>query len=246
MAVIKHAQSERMVKDAIVLDLGDLQRQGQRILEAARAEAAKIIAAGRAEAARATDSADARGHEIGHERGLQEGRERGRTEGRDEALEEIRPRLSQIAAGWEAALVRWDADRAAMLVAARREVLVLALAVAERVIHRAISADASVIADQLDHALELVTRPTEVAVTIHPDDRPALELALPGILDRRPPCRHAAIREDPTVARGGCVVTTRGGRIDATIDTQVRRIVEALVPPPEGTPPDAAPGDSAA
>jgi len=43
-------------------------------------------------------------------------------------------------------------------------------------------------------------------------------------------CEHADLREDVAVGRGGCVVRSARGSIDATIETQLERIAATLLP----------------
>ena len=65
MAVIKSRQSDPLMHDAVVLDLGDLNRQAAEIIERAEAEASVIVADAREEAARLVGEASGRGHEEG-------------------------------------------------------------------------------------------------------------------------------------------------------------------------------------
>src|SRR5436853_7410348 len=73
-ALIKNIQSDRLLKEAIVLDMGDLGRQADRLLSGARAEAQRLVDEARSEADRVIDGADQRGYSEGLERGLTEGR----------------------------------------------------------------------------------------------------------------------------------------------------------------------------
>ncbi|MHC4446234.1 MAG: FliH/SctL family protein, partial [Planctomycetota bacterium] len=136
MAVIKNVHADRLAKQAVVLDLGDLGRQADRILGDARQEAERIIAAARADAQKLIDSAADRGYQQGHERGLREGREAGEHEGRARALEKFEPQLEKLINAWTAALNQWEADRGEMLLAAREDVVRFAVTVARKVVMR--------------------------------------------------------------------------------------------------------------
>lgn len=230
MAVIKSRKADRMLSDAIVLDLGDLQQQADALQARARQQAEEIVAEGRAEADRLIAEASDKGYAQGYEAGLAEGRAAGEQAGREQTIDEYRTRLDALVEQWSAASQRWDSDRQSMLLQAREEVLTLALAIAEKVVYRVVEMDPTVVQDQLAEALQLITRPSKAVVTIHPDDRPAIEDVLPELLREIRQCREATIVEDPQVTRGGCVVATAGGRIDARIEQQLDRIVETLLP----------------
>ena len=245
MALIKHAKAERMVKSAIVLDLGDLQLQADRIIDQARQQAEPIVSEAEQRAARIDAIAGEKGHADGQAQGFHEGRAQGRQEGRAEVISELKPRLNEIADRWSAALEQWETDRKEMFLSARSDVLRFALAMAEKVVGRIIEVDPSVIERQLAEALLLISRPTSVVVTINPEDRSVVQMVLDEPLARIGLCEHVQLREDPFLTRGGCLVTTAGGSIDASIETQVRRIAEALLPAADQpAPAEAADGES--
>ncbi len=230
MPLIKNANSAGLIKSAVVLDLGDLDRQAKRIVEQAREQAKTIRDEAKQKADALVAGADAKGYEQGMQRGLTEGKELGRREGREELLDELRPQLEQLIQSWADALNQWDAQRGEMLLSAREDVLAFAVAMAEKIVFRTIEADDSIIEDQLAESLALLSKPSNVAIRINPQDRDLVEEVLPELLRATTDCRHATITDDPTMTRGGCIVRTIGGEVDATIETQLDRIVEAILP----------------
>lgn len=230
MPLIKGANSLPLMKGAAVLDLSDLDRQANRMLDDARDKAQQIVDRAQREAKQLVDGADAAGHQQGLERGLAEGREQGRAEGRQQVIAELKPQLQTLIESWTAALKQWETDRAEMLLSAREDVLAFAVAMGEKIIFRTIEVDGTIIEDQLAEALSMLSRPTSVAVTINPLDRNLVEEVLPDMLRTANDCRHVTIRDDQSITPGGCKVTTAGGEVDATIETQLERIVQAILP----------------
>lgn len=230
MALIKSANSSHMLKSAVVLDIGDLGQQAARILSRAREEAQAIVEQARAEEKRLIGDAAQRGFAQGQEKGLIEGGEAGRAAGHAEALAETSVQLVQLIERWSAALETWESQRAEMIHGAREDSLIFAYELAKKVVHRVVQTDSTVVRDQVEQALRLVTKPGILAIAVHPDDRAVLAEALPQILETASRCEHAEIRDDPSITRGGCVVSSDRGRIDATIHTQLDRIAQVLVP----------------
>ena len=62
-----------------------------------------------------------------------------------------------------------------------------------------------------------------------PGHRSLMKRAMGRLLEKIDGCSHVELRDDPAVSRGGCIVTTARGRIDATIDRQIDRIVQTLL-----------------
>ncbi|MCH8164178.1 MAG: hypothetical protein IH889_01070 [Planctomycetes bacterium] len=137
--------------------------------------------------------------------------------------------MGDLITSWTEAAQRWESDRNAMLDAAREDVLEFALAMGTKITHRTIEADPTVVTDQLAEALALLAEPTAVTVSINPEDRPMVESVLPDMLQRLSRCAHIDVREEATVSRGGCIVATGKGRIDATIERQIDRIVATIL-----------------
>ncbi len=230
MALIRKTQFGDAIRSAVVLDLGDLARQGERLQEAARAEAERIVAEARAERERLLAGAAERGRAEGLARGLIEGREKGRAEGRAAALKEWGERLATLERRWGEALDAFQASRDDLLVRAGQDVLRLAGAIAEKITRRAVALDETAAAAQLQGVLELLARPTRLAVSIHPDDRECVEEALAALTQRLASARHVEIVLDDTLERGSCVARSGAGEIDASIGTQIERIAELLLP----------------
>ncbi|MBL8989962.1 MAG: hypothetical protein JNJ48_00110 [Phycisphaerae bacterium] len=232
MALIKHANLGDLSKCAVVLDLGDLQRQADAILSAARQRAAAELDEARRERERLVAGAAEAGHAQGLARGLAEGRERGFEQGRAEALAANQEAIAKLRASWAAALDGWNAQRDGMLDAARRDVVGLAAMVAEKVTRRAVRLDPSAVVDQMREVLALVLRPSRLVVRVNPADRPLVEAALPEAMARFHNAQHVELMDDPGVERGSCVARLAGsdGEIDASIGTQLERIVAELLP----------------
>jgi len=239
MALIKNAIAREIAREAIVLDLGDLRRQGEAILRQAGAEADRIIAQARQERVKILAGAEETGRAEGVAKGLEEGRARGREEGLAEALGSHKPQFEKVETAWSAALQSCAVQREDLVQGALRDVLRLASLMAERIVKRQIELNPKTVEDQLASVLAVVARPTALRIRIHPADRPIVEQAMPRLLAAAPAARHAEIVDDESVGRAGCIAEARGdadkgeaggGEIDASIPTQLDRIVEMLLP----------------
>lgn len=232
MALIRKSVAETLSREAIVLDLGDLVRQGEQIKARARAEADRILAEAQAERQRLIADAAEVGRQEGFARGVEEGRKQGEAAGRDAALGEWREKLIALESGWTQALAAFESERERMLLEAKQDIVELAATVARLVTKRAVTLDPGSVADQVAAVLALLTRPTRVVLAVNPADAPIVREALPSLAQRFTAAAHVEIATDEQVSRGGCIARTAGGTIDATIDTQLERIAEALLPGP--------------
>ncbi len=230
MAVIKAQNAASALGEAVVLDLGDLQRQADALRRDAEIDAERIVAEAKERAKQLSEGAT----EQGYEKGLAEGREagaiEGREAGREESLAEWRESFDLLHQGLTAAFDQVDASRAALLRDARTAVVRLAIQLAEKLLHRTVEVDGEAVVDQVAAALEHVLRPMDVTVRINANDRLAMDAAIERLQDRFEQFEHIRLVDDETVSRGGCVINCGQGRIDATLETQLQRMVELMLP----------------
>ncbi len=244
MPLIPRADAEIIARDAVVLNLGDLERRGETLKSQAQAQAKQIITDAQTERERliadAHEAGFAQGREAGHAEGLAAGIE----EGRSQSMADLTPALQAIAEHWGEALGSFVRARDQMLTEARTDVVRLATLIAERVTKRVIELDPGVVDGQMTEALGLLARRTRPRISVHPDDETLARQAIPTLLARFDGVEHIELETDPALVRGSCVVRTpSGGEIDASITTQLNRIVADLLPDdPPGEPGRIEPG----
>ncbi|MEM6332722.1 MAG: FliH/SctL family protein [Planctomycetota bacterium] len=229
MAVMK-TQASKMMRDAVVLDLGDLGAQAARLRMQAEARAAQIVGEAEQKAQALVEAAHGQGFEQGraegHEQGLGEGREAGRAE----ALASKQDELAQVITAWADVAAQWDGYRRELEREARESVLDFALKLGERLVHRLVDVDRTVVVDQVAAALSAVLEPLDVRVLVNPADRPILDEALPDLMAEFGRFEHIHLVEDAEVDRGGCVVSYGQGEVDATVRTQLARVLDVILP----------------
>ncbi|MDH3584965.1 MAG: FliH/SctL family protein [Phycisphaerae bacterium] len=251
MALLTGNQARVAEGRAVVLELGDLRREADRIIADARHEAEAIGRHARAEADRLRSEAEQRGREAGVETGHREGLAAGREEGLNQARAEAGESLARLEEAWTTALSGWEQQRQSLMLDAEETLLALAVQMATKLVHRVIEVDPATAAAQVSSAIADVMRPGDLVIHVHADDRPVVEDALPGILAKLGRCGHARLVEDPGIESGGCRVECGHGTVDATIETQLRRLAEVLVPSasapdssPQPSPPETLPGEA--
>jgi flagellar biosynthesis/type III secretory pathway protein FliH len=230
MAVIRSAEAKTMARDAIVLDLGELSRQGDRILGQAKFQAQKIVEDAQAERLRLISDAEKVGLERGEKKGYDAGIAKGEKIGAEQAREQVAQDLQRLAVAWGNALEHFETVRVALFREARLDVLKLAVSIAEKVAKRAIDADEHAAGAQLEAALEMIARPTRLRIACSPADKQLLESMMPALSQRFAKVASAEIAEDPSLSRGSVVVRTDKGDIDASIETQIARVIDAILP----------------
>lgn len=123
-------------------------------------------------------------------------------------------------------------ERERLLDELRPELLQLALALAREIVGHEISADPTVIEHTLREALAQLHFASRVIVRLHPDDLAHLR-EVPEVRDWS--AAEVELIADPGVERGGCVLESDRGGVEATIATQLRLLGERLAAIPGAT-----------
>jgi flagellar assembly protein FliH len=150
----------------------------------------------------------------------------GRAAGREAALAELQPAAAALE---EAARLLQDASVAT---AERLELqaVELGMMLAEKVVAAAIAADPELVVEAVCGALRGLVERERVTVLVHPDDLELVRGAMGGLVATLGGIEHAEVQAERRVARGGAVVRTPDGDIDARVETKLQRardVVEA-------------------
>lgn len=231
MGMIKRADYEKYVHEAYVMDLSDLQKRGRMVVEEANAQAAQIIAQAKAKRDHMISTASEAGRKQGYQAGFTIGQTDGIVRGMQEAREDHSQQLAQLTQFWTDQLDSFEQMRDGLLEQGRTEVIELAAMIARRVVRRVVELEPSVVVNEMRDMLSQITETSRLVIAVHPDDAQMAQEELPALVERFASCEHAQIVTDASLERGSCVArTAAGGEIDATIVTQLDRIIGALLP----------------
>lgn len=207
-AAVTDGQASR--GDAPGKDAGlvDGQYAGEVLVETAREEARAMIRNALREAERM--------REEGYRAGYEEGRRAGLTAGREEAenlLGELKLILEQVFNARDAAFERW------------RDVLVdISLGVARRIVGQEISARPETVLEMLKRALAQTKEGDELVIRLNPEDLAVAEKSSEVLFVNGTDRSKLTFAPDRSIERGGAVIESTHGTVDATIPTMMERI----------------------
>jgi len=229
MALMKAEAFERSKEKRQIFNLSDIAEEAREIIARAQREGQRILEQAQGELQRRYEQAKEEGYRDGHEKGLKEGREAGRQEALAAAREEFRRESEKTLQGLNQVLSRFEEEKGKILWLAEQHTVELALAIAEKIVKKMAGVRTEIALANVQEALKLVAGHTDVTIRVNPEDWKSLEQLAGEVLQGYERIRF---QPDEGLARGDCVVETRGGEIDASLDTQLERIAEALLTKP--------------
>ncbi|MCH2132356.1 MAG: hypothetical protein MK116_01275 [Phycisphaerales bacterium] len=228
MPVIKSNDSDGLSSQGLSLEC--VESRARAIIEKARGDAARVLQSAVATARAQADEIREQARQEGFETGQAEGLARGQEAGQAEAHAAMREQLESLVSSWTTLLDDWTLHEQEVRQDAARRVLDLAVSLSERLVHRHVEVDPSIVVDQLRQALDLAQSPADLEIIVAESDRQRVHHALPGLLERFDAIGYVSIRACPEMAAGGCRLQMRGGEIDASLEVQLQRLTDAILP----------------
>lgn len=230
--VIKAGDSRVVMGGALGLDLRDIAAKAEEMLAAARRQATAIVAAAREQAIVERESIQQASRDEGYARGVAEGRAAGESSAIESAARKFATDQSKLLSALKSALTNFEHRREQFYSAARRDVVILAVAIASRIARRFSAMEdlaPEIAADACREALLLVREATDVTITTNPADLAAVGELATELSQTLKSLTHVRVVEDERIDRGSVRVGTSDTRIDASIQDRVERIANELV-----------------
>ena len=146
-------------------------------------------------------------------------REQGRQEGLAQATE---------------ILLRAKMQAGEMLGTYEKDVIALALRMAEKIIGRSLEKDPELIVELCASAIDNLRSARAMVLRVHPKTAAVLRAKKPVLMELIGRAVDLAIKEDPEVAPVGCIVQTEFGTVDAQLPTQLEMLQNILLPDSNG------------
>jgi flagellar assembly protein FliH len=177
-----------------------------------RAYAAPVAA----EPARDLEAEARAAREAGHEAGFQAG------------LAEAQAQMAAGVAALQAAVEQVVAERERVSSAVEAAAVELGLRIAEQALGAAVEVRPEAVVDVVRGALRRLVERTRVTILVNPEDLDLVRAASDALMAELGGIEHCDVQAERRVARGGAIVRTVEGEVDATLATKLARARESL------------------
>ena len=151
-------------------------------------------------------------------------RAEGYAAGQAEAMASLEPALAALGGAVEAVRAE-QADHADAL---ERRAVELGLALASKIIAGTLAVEPDRVIDAVQGALRGIVERERITVLVNPDDMEIVSGAIEGVKASLGGIEHCVVEAERRVARGGCIVRTPVGDVDARVDTKLERAAEVI------------------
>jgi flagellar assembly protein FliH len=221
------AEAERITKDAEGVAFDEVKRktsQAQKIRQEAEDEAKRLLGEARTKA----DSLESETMESvavverdAYEKGYREGHEKGHEGGEDE-VKRLVERLHLV-------IAKAIDKRAEIIEGSETQVINLVLLIAKKVIKVISENQKNVVINNVIQALRKLKSRGEVVIRVNFSDLELTSSHIDDFMQMVENVKSITVLEDSAVDRGGCIIETDFGQIDARISSQLHEIEEKIV-----------------
>ena len=109
-----------------------------------------------------------------------------------------------------------------------KEILALVFSIAEKIIHRKIQEDDTIIHEAVLEAIHSVTEKSQIVIKVNPEDFESVEKMKPEFFSTFKDLKSVVVTPDLSVNRGGCLLETPYGDIDAGVEARLDKIHQSV------------------
>jgi len=227
--VIKAGSAAKLKKRFETLALKDHMAEAHQVVQSAHQFKAKILAQAQAEGQALREKSDRQGYEEGFARGQREGLEQGRNQAYADAQREFLSEQAQLLSTVSNLVTGLEEMKEALLDRAQRDLLVFAVAVAERITKRTGLLDRYVAVANAKEAVRQIGLRTDLKARVNPVDLDALRRYAAELSAELGAESHLELIEDPSIEPGGCIVGSPTSTVDATLAQQFEQAAAILL-----------------
>jgi len=209
----------------------DPESEARRIVQQAQAKADALREQAQAESQQVLSEARSEAEQLrrtAQEEGLQEGRQ----QGRDEMEEQRTRQAKEFQRDASALLEAIHQQKQKLLRESEPRLVELAAMIAGQIVRKEVRQDDDTVLNIVRQAIVLATEKDQLLLRLNPEDLGWIRERCPELMALHEDIKEIHFEEDRRVERGGCVIETAAGNVDARIERQldeIRRGLEEMV-----------------
>ncbi|APS98502.1 flagellar assembly protein FliH [Borreliella mayonii] len=150
------------------------------------------------------------------------GREEGYSKGYESGFEDFDKVMRKL----HAIIASLIAERKSILESSSAQIVSLVMQIAIKVIKRITDSQKDIVLENVNEVLKRVKDKTQITIRVNLDDLDIVRHKKSDFISRFDIIENLEIIEDPNIGKGGCIIETNFGEIDARISSQLDKIEE--------------------
>ncbi|RJP19902.1 MAG: hypothetical protein C4527_26250 [Candidatus Omnitrophota bacterium] len=224
--IVEREKVLRQAEDEAADIIAAAQQQEEMILQDASTQADEILASAQTEKEEILNQARAEGEGL-KEQARQQGHQQGLNQGLEEARKKVAGLLNQL----QAMIAEGQKILEGMIRDQEQEIRKLVSEIVSRVIQCKIEEDDEIVVRVAQECIRMAADRQTIRICVHPDDKVKIEEWVDDFTRRFDDIEKISLEIDNRVNKGGVIVESGVGGIDARIDKQLEIMNETLLNP---------------
>lgn len=166
--------------------------------------------------------------EVAKAKAAKEGYAAGLKQGHDDAFKNFQKEGAERTQYLENLITEAETAKADIFAANERVLMELVFRMAKMITLKEIATDKEYVLRLTRDLIEKIGVRENIRIRINPDDRDTLQMLKPGLEATFGVLKNISVEANAQVGRGGCIIETEWNAIDASIETQLKGVYEAL------------------
>lgn len=157
-----------------------------------------------------------------------EGLEQGRQQGRQEIEAALQQKVESFCETIQTLLQSIHQEKDRLIRRSESQLIDLACVIAGRIVRKEIEQDDLAVVRIVQQAIDLATEKEKLTVRLNPADLEWVRQHTDQILESHDGLKEIHFEDDPRIERGGCMIETIAGNVDARLERQMEEIQRGL------------------
>lgn len=222
------ANDIRSLGSKIVFNYEDLQKRCDDYVDKVRTQTQKMIIDAQAETESIRKQAFEEAKQAGYEEGMRNSEQEIEQRAAARADQMASEKLNTVLPAMRTACEELSREHDRWLRNWESTAIELSVRIAEKLLRQELTNRPDTAVEMIRAALELATGSSHIELRLNPRDQELLGTHAEDVIKSMAACSATTIIADESISRGGCVVSTQHGVVDAKIETLLARITSEL------------------
>ncbi|MBF0274172.1 MAG: hypothetical protein HQK84_02955 [Nitrospinae bacterium] len=159
---------------------------------------------------------------------FEEGYEEGCKEGMEKGMEDAKKSVAVYLNLFQKGIEDISSLRDEVFHKSESEIVEMILKIARKVVHSELMINREVVLNVIKAAIRNILQKEKMTIRINPEDFDYAVSCKPDLQEYVEDLKNVVMEKDDTIARGGCIVISETGRVDAQIDNSMEEVEDML------------------
>lgn len=212
-----------------LFNLNDFDLEAKAIIDSAKKQAEEMLAATRQEIQQKKIEGEKKGFAEGSAKGYKEGYDKGFKDGEKAGTQDIEKKTVHLKTNLLSVLNQLESSKLEILQRAESDLIKLSIEIAKKITKAKFENEPDTIQQSVITAIKFTALKSDIIISINPDDKLIVDLFIPELKSKFDELDKINIVENATIQRGGCIISSKAGVIDNTIENQFQKIYQQLL-----------------